>query len=216
MKICENCNNEHEGTYGSGRFCSTKCSRGFSTKAKRIEINEKISDKLTGHGNENVKINCCHCGKEFEKPWHKRNQLSCSRTCASKFKWNNEEYRNNISLINSKIAKQKHADGNTSFGWKTRKLLVPSYPESIAIKTLNSANIAFEYEMPLNKYFVDFAIHDKMIAIEIDGRQHKKPERKRTDDLKDALLKEKGWTVYRINWPEDNIIESIKRIFNIT
>jgi very-short-patch-repair endonuclease len=55
-----------------------------------------------------------------------------------------------------------------------------------------------------------------MIAIEIDGRQHKKPERKRTDDLKDALLKERGWTVYRINWPEDNIIESIKRIFNIT
>lgn len=35
MKNCENCKSEHDGTYGSGRFCSTKCARGFSTKAKR-------------------------------------------------------------------------------------------------------------------------------------------------------------------------------------
>ena len=43
MAICENCNQEHNGTYGSGRFCSSKCARGFSTKAKRKEINEKVS-----------------------------------------------------------------------------------------------------------------------------------------------------------------------------
>lgn len=47
MKICEYCNNEHLGGYGSGRFCSTKCARGFSTKEKRIEINEKVSDSLS-------------------------------------------------------------------------------------------------------------------------------------------------------------------------
>jgi len=42
MKTCENCGNDHDGSYGSGRFCSSKCSRGFSTKAKRKEINEKL------------------------------------------------------------------------------------------------------------------------------------------------------------------------------
>ena len=47
MKKCENCDNVHDGTYGSGRFCSTKCSRGFSTKAKRTEINEKVSRTLS-------------------------------------------------------------------------------------------------------------------------------------------------------------------------
>ena len=46
MKKCENCGDEHDGTYGSGRFCSTKCSRGFSTKAKRKEINKKISHTI--------------------------------------------------------------------------------------------------------------------------------------------------------------------------
>lgn len=45
---CENCQNEHEGTYGSGRFCSSKCARGFSTKEKRKEINDKVSKKLGG------------------------------------------------------------------------------------------------------------------------------------------------------------------------
>jgi hypothetical protein len=46
MLICENCENEHDGSYGSGRFCSCKCARGFSTKAKRLQINKKISEKL--------------------------------------------------------------------------------------------------------------------------------------------------------------------------
>lgn len=44
MKKCENCKNEHDGSYGSGRFCTSKCARGFSTKAKRKEINEKVSN----------------------------------------------------------------------------------------------------------------------------------------------------------------------------
>ena len=48
MKKCENCNVEHNGTYGSGRFCSSKCARGYSTKEKRVEINIKVSEKLKG------------------------------------------------------------------------------------------------------------------------------------------------------------------------
>lgn len=46
LKKCENCDNDHNGDYGSGRFCSSKCPRGFSTKAKRSLINEKVSKKL--------------------------------------------------------------------------------------------------------------------------------------------------------------------------
>ncbi len=46
---CENCRKEHSGEYGSGRFCSCKCARGFSSKEKREEINRKVSLKLKGH-----------------------------------------------------------------------------------------------------------------------------------------------------------------------
>lgn len=43
---CENCGQEHDSKYGSGRFCSQECARGFSTKKKRKEINQKVSNKL--------------------------------------------------------------------------------------------------------------------------------------------------------------------------
>lgn len=45
---CEYCEQEHDGSYASGRFCNKKCSRGFCTKAKRKEINEKVSKSLKG------------------------------------------------------------------------------------------------------------------------------------------------------------------------
>lgn len=46
--FCEYCTREHSGEYASGRFCSYKCSRGFSTKAKRKEINASVGAKLRG------------------------------------------------------------------------------------------------------------------------------------------------------------------------
>lgn len=45
---CERCGNEHDGSYGKGRFCTEKCCRGFSTDKKRIEINRKVAEKLRG------------------------------------------------------------------------------------------------------------------------------------------------------------------------
>ena len=55
MKKCENCGIEHNGSYGSGRFCSSKCARSFSTKVKRKEINEKLSKNNTGKNFPNRK-----------------------------------------------------------------------------------------------------------------------------------------------------------------
>lgn len=46
MKLCENCNSIHDGKFASGRFCSSKCSKSFSTKSKRKEINEKVSKAI--------------------------------------------------------------------------------------------------------------------------------------------------------------------------
>jgi hypothetical protein len=46
--ICEYCSTVYENVYGSGRFCCKKCASGFSTKAKREIINEKVSNKLKG------------------------------------------------------------------------------------------------------------------------------------------------------------------------
>ena len=46
--ICEFCNSENDGLYGSGRFCSEKCARGYATLNKREDINQRVSKKLKG------------------------------------------------------------------------------------------------------------------------------------------------------------------------
>jgi len=40
--ICENCGKEHDGSYGSGRFCSDLCRRKWSGKCNSRIIQEKI------------------------------------------------------------------------------------------------------------------------------------------------------------------------------
>lgn len=60
---CENCNNEHDGSYGSGRFCSLKCARGFSTKENREQISKKVSKTLGGTGTLKKLKPCKSCGQ---------------------------------------------------------------------------------------------------------------------------------------------------------
>jgi hypothetical protein len=66
MKKCENCSCAHNGNYGSGRFCSMKCARGFSTKSKRSLINEKVSKALKEKYPKKIKF-CKICGAERGK-----------------------------------------------------------------------------------------------------------------------------------------------------
>ena len=73
--ICEMCFNYHDASYGSGRFCSAKCARGFSSKEKRQEINTKVSKTMTGKPHPHV-----YCHKNIQdvkskasesiKKWH--------------------------------------------------------------------------------------------------------------------------------------------------
>ena len=59
--ICEKCGEEHNGSYGSGRFCSEKCARSFSTikddkkDTKKVKCiicnNEKIINKRASSKN---------------------------------------------------------------------------------------------------------------------------------------------------------------------
>jgi len=221
MKICEKCNEQHDGTYASGRFCSAKCSRAFSTFQKRKEVNEKVSKTMKGRKtssrwkNQDVIRSCKYCNATFEAK--RPHQLACSRECVRKNheKALTEEQKIEKSKVMSLHAKRRHELGD-KIGWTTRSNLHPSYPEKVAINFLDSRNVCYIRELPVGRYFVDFAIEESKIAIEIDGQQHLKPERLMSDKKKDELLKQKGWKVFRIKWPNDNVIESIKTILNLS
>lgn len=80
--ICENCENEHAGSYGSGRFCSAKCARGFSTRNKRQEINEKVSASLKGRTTHSMEVmhnpEARMKAREGLRAFHRRNRLTIS------------------------------------------------------------------------------------------------------------------------------------------
>lgn len=117
MNICENCGIEHSAEYGSGRFCSSRCARGFSTKKNRKEINKKVSTKLTGFGHLPVTLVCKYCGKEFKKPWSKRKTVCCSIKCDRNLRWLNDDFRFEFGKTISKI----RANGNFKFSFNNKK-----------------------------------------------------------------------------------------------
>ena len=59
-------------------------------------------------------------------------------------------------------------------------------------------------------FIIDFAIPDKKIAIEVDGKHWHKD--KNRDKFRDWMLKRAGWKVIRI---DEDKIESLKKYKNI-
>lgn len=91
--ICEHpdCSIEHQGNYGSGRFCSEKCSRSFSTLSNKKAINEKKSKTIKekykkgwqGNRRELVTLQCPICQRDFEiLPYLVKRRKFCSRHCS--------------------------------------------------------------------------------------------------------------------------------------
>lgn len=90
---CKCCNKNDAikySKYTTGEFCSRECARAFSTKDKRIEINEKISisSSLRVKGSI-INLECELCKKDFKIKRSKKNQRFCSVSCAST--WRNTE-----------------------------------------------------------------------------------------------------------------------------
>lgn len=181
MKTCENCGNEHEGTYGSGRFCSTKCSRGFSTKAKRVEINEKVKNTFSlSRKIKTYKISCIICSKKFE--YNRKNTKTCSRECLKQHKANvirkNKTFmeggqrqgagRGKSCWYNSPIAGKVHLDST----WELKYAI---YLDDNKINwKRNTARFYYSYENKKHYYVPDFYLIEEDIFIEVKGYAIKK------------------------------------------
>lgn len=96
---CENCGKEHNGSYGSGRFCCQTCARSFSTSKNRDIINNKRSNALLGHSVSN----------ETRQKISKNNK-SGNIEIKAKISKGTKDYWNSLSEIEKEsiIAKRKH------------------------------------------------------------------------------------------------------------
>lgn len=130
--ICEYCDKEKIGIYGSGRFCSEKCAKGFSAKRKRNE-RKKIKEKI---------INYCKCGNKI------KSKSKLCRQCLYK----SEEYRLKISNSNKgKTGGFRKNSGNGKQGWYKGYWCQSSYELAWVIYNLDH-NIKFER----NKNFFNY------------------------------------------------------------
>jgi hypothetical protein len=186
MYICEKCNSDHNGEYGSGRFCSQKCSRSYSTSSNRILINEKISRAIKGSGNQSTIKNCIYCGNEFIASWKRKDQKSCSMSCSMKSNWEDPEYKKNITeKTKIRCADIKERERMRDIGRKggfgkkgtteggTR---YDSNLEKICFEYLESKNIKFEAHknIPNSSKISDVYLIDRNIWIELDGINREK------------------------------------------
>ena len=61
--ICEKCGKEHDGTFGSGRFCSRSCANAhFHSKEQKEKISNSVKKRLRENMYERI---CEKCGKTF-------------------------------------------------------------------------------------------------------------------------------------------------------
>lgn len=217
---CEKCKQEHDGSYGSGRFCCSKCARSFATFLKRCEINKKVSDALrgistTGRPTIYEERVCGWCKEKFQALARKKVRF-CSVKCSAA--WQGQDLKKKQKI--SDTMKLKVANGTHS-GWKSRNGKLPSYAEKFFMNVLDNNHLSYERDCPAGRWFIDFALKEKMVALEIDGKQHEYADRKESDKKKDKFLVDNGWRVYRIKWKSINnekgkqyISEEIKKFLN--
>jgi len=91
---CKKCSKDHDGTFGSGAYCSRSCanSRELTEKQKKA-----ISSSLTKEDTFAIK-NCEFCKKEFKAP-KRKNSKFCSQDCSNKLKMFDAKRRDSIDTI---------------------------------------------------------------------------------------------------------------------
>lgn len=142
--------------------------------------------------------NCLHCNKSFDDYTNKKTLKFCNKICATEHRKGFKHSNNTKNKM--RLTALKQIASGTRSGWSSRKKMKPSFPEELAIEILDIAQINYEREHKVGKWFIDFALHDSKIALEIDGKQHELPDRKASDALKDSYLVSQGWNVIRIKW----------------
>lgn len=188
-KPCENCKKVHNGKYGSGRFCNAKCARGFSSKDKRKEINEKVSKTLTGSGKGAVTKVCPICDSTFIIAWKRRNQITCSKKCCATLRWTDDEYRNKITesiklrcqdpVEKQRLKKIGRYGGFGTKGYTSGGIYYQSMLEKKCFEILESKKIIFEphKQLPNSVKESDIYLPNENYWIELDGINREKQKK---------------------------------------
>jgi hypothetical protein len=172
MKTCENCNFLNAGNYGSGRFCSSKCARGFSTKRKRKEINKKVSlfnkNKLAAGISvgfckqllpQKYICTCVKCEKKFEVVGAKNKRKTCSKKCYLNRSGIGGGYRKGSGRGKSGRYNGYWCDSSYELAW-----IIYNLEHGIKFKR-NTEKFSYVFEGIERKYIPDFIVNKEYVEI---------------------------------------------------
>lgn len=189
------------------KFCNSSCAASFNNKQRKHtdETKVKISNSLKGKSfQKSISLppktrKCAICRKEFNVPRLKNGSYSATTTCS-------QECHFTLKSNNSKRVAQALISEGRHVGWQSRNII--SYPEEFWMKVLENNNIVYKHNFYLQEYhyFLDFVIEINGIKIdlEIDGKQHKYPDRVIHDAVRDINVEKSGFVVYRVEWNNIN------------
>ena len=180
---CDNALNYAQAKDGV-KFCCRSCSNSAVKRLASEASREKVSRALSKPPRTEWK--CSQCQSLFTSLIKR---TVCSEDC----------YRA-ARVMGSRRAVETMRRNGTFSGWHNRRF-EPSYPERYFMSVFeNEGVVGWEREKKVGRWFIDFAFPSKMLAVEIDGRQHEDTDRKKRDEEKDKYLIDSGWKVIRIKW----------------
>lgn len=185
----------------------------FIKEARTLAVSKRTAAKYYVDGLiKNVDyVICPYCGLRFSQIQKSHLKLH-NKSLADLFNDFGREYKLvsdktlNKRIKAGKEVQQRLLSAGRHKGWQSRN--TTSYAEDFWTKVLNNNYIKFKREVPVwngsANYFLDFVINkdEKVIDLEIDGKQHTYPDRCESDKLRDSYLIKQGYLIYRIPWNE--------------
>ena len=213
LHTCPKCERKfmHKGTSIHQTFCDDCFVKTFGyVRDSKIKRKEHTTNTRGKPCKTNLHPSLCpSCGKTI---WVKtEHEAYCYECCDKLNRYHYQLYTKDGKRIlqgktieKIKQVKRQQVKLGKHKGWKSRN--ITSYPERFWINVLKNNGLDFVREKHVDGYFLDFVIQkgEKMIDLEIDGKQHKYEDRKRHDKVRDKNLRRSGYIVYRIDWNEIN------------
>lgn len=135
--ICEVCGKEHDGSYGSGRFCSRSCGCKYSAISRskdclnfikqKVQNSKSLSKERKQKEYEATPKVCKNCGETYYKNWAKTVKSEfCSRECARSY--STKIKRDEISKkVSDKLKGRLVGNAITKIGYTSIDNAIESY-----------------------------------------------------------------------------------------
>lgn len=238
---CENCGKEHDGSYGSGRFCCEHCRRQWCGKQKLNKTNNLPNNTKEGGWK------CPYCEEVFRTRKEKQQHVREVHRKMSSVAWNKGLTKETSPIIAKQTETwkkrllegafkppfqgRKHTDETKKQISNSRKKFLEEHPDMIPYKLNHKANgesypekyfrtwlesegINFQQEFRFRLYSFDFLINGN-IDLEIDGDQHYCDQRiLEHDKVRNRNVEEAGYKVIRVSWSSfKSLSETQKTVF---